>query len=172
MERKTYREKLLDPRWQKRRLETLDRFEFRCANCGSKEKTLHVHHLYYVSGRNPWDYPDQALRCLCEDCHEEWHQMRARLNESLSRVWDQELVIGYVEGALSARLSDDEGDVWFHVMGDSWIRGFVSGFNDMFGEELQIVYDDVYMAIDETTNRVEAIAPWKYAKAERGKRAG
>lgn len=67
---KTYREKLLDPRWQKRRLEIFHRDNFTCKDCGSSKKTLHVHHHWYESQKDPWDYPDACLVTLCFECHE------------------------------------------------------------------------------------------------------
>lgn len=66
---KTYAAKLLDPRWQRKRLEVLSRDEFTCRHCSDKESTLHVHHLRYIKGRNPWDYDTQELLTLCEACH-------------------------------------------------------------------------------------------------------
>lgn len=68
---KTYSEKLKDPRWQKKRLEALSRDRWACSCCGDGTKTLHVHHTYYVSGREPWEYPSGALESLCETCHDE-----------------------------------------------------------------------------------------------------
>ena len=35
---------------------------------------LHVHHTYYQLGKNPWEYPDDALITLCWYCHEELHK--------------------------------------------------------------------------------------------------
>ena len=32
-------------------------------------KALNVHHKYYVNGKNPWEYDDEALITLCQDCH-------------------------------------------------------------------------------------------------------
>ena len=68
---KTYKEKLKDPRWQKKRLKILDRDEWVCQECYDSDSTLHVHHRYYSSGKDPWDYPDSALVTLCEACHED-----------------------------------------------------------------------------------------------------
>lgn len=65
----TYSEKLKHPKWQAKRLEVLKRDNFTCLGCESSENTLHVHHLYYVSGRDPWEYPMWSLKTLCEDCH-------------------------------------------------------------------------------------------------------
>lgn len=66
----TYREKLLDPRWQKKRLEILERDGWTCAYCGDTESTLHVHHKRYRRNVDPWDVPDSDLVTLCCHCHE------------------------------------------------------------------------------------------------------
>jgi len=71
-----YSEKLKDPRWQKKRLEVLERDNWKCQNCGDEESTLAVHHLYYEKGKEPWDYPLEAFKTLCEVCHEEEHSSR------------------------------------------------------------------------------------------------
>lgn len=69
--RSTYSEKLKDPRWQKLRLEVLERDGWACRNCGDKTETLHVHHTFYEFGKDPWDYDSASLWTLCEACHEE-----------------------------------------------------------------------------------------------------
>lgn len=65
----TYSEKLKDPRWQKKRLEVMQRDGFKCVACGDGDSTLNVHHRYYISGRNPWNYESDTLITLCEGCH-------------------------------------------------------------------------------------------------------
>ena len=65
----SYRELLLDPRWQRKRLEILERDRFRCTECGADDRTLHVHHTYYEKGKKPWEYPAESLLSLCKDCH-------------------------------------------------------------------------------------------------------
>lgn len=67
MTAKTYSEKLKDPRWQKKRLEILQRDEFKCRMCDDSKSTLHVHHLKY-SG-DPWEIDSCFLITLCEYCH-------------------------------------------------------------------------------------------------------
>jgi len=64
-----YVEKLKDPRWQKKRLEIFERDKWTCNCCGSKEKTLCVHHLFYFKDKDPWEIHDGFLLTLCEDCH-------------------------------------------------------------------------------------------------------
>lgn len=68
MEQKSYSEKLKDPKWQRKRLEILDRDDFTCQSCGSKDKTVHVHHKKYQG--EPWEVDSKYLVTLCEDCHE------------------------------------------------------------------------------------------------------
>jgi hypothetical protein len=63
----TYAEKLKDPRWQRLRLEIMQRDKFECRLCGDAETTLNIHHLSYF--KNPWDCPPEQLITLCEDCH-------------------------------------------------------------------------------------------------------
>lgn len=91
--KKTYADKLKDPRWQRKRLNIFNRDNWRCALCRTRDATLHVHHLAY-SGE-PWEAPDRDLVTLCENCHE--------------RVEAQELPIEYrklaatIPGASMAR---------------------------------------------------------------------
>jgi hypothetical protein len=63
----TYKEKLLDPRWQKKRLQILDRDNFTCQCCGDNTRTLNVHHKSYLN--NPWDIDNTELITYCSDCH-------------------------------------------------------------------------------------------------------
>jgi hypothetical protein len=69
----TYSEKLRDPRWQKKRLKIMRYAHWRCQICGAKDSTLHCHHSYYTRGKEPWQYPDGAIICICEGCHEKLH---------------------------------------------------------------------------------------------------
>lgn len=64
---------LKDPRWQKKRLDILNRDNFKCQCCGNGELTLHVHHTKYIKGNDPWDYKNNFLVTLCELCHDSEH---------------------------------------------------------------------------------------------------
>ncbi len=69
MAKQTYSEKLKDPLWLMKRRSILARDNFTCQSCGDKEKVMNVHHEYYITGNEPWEYPDKALVTLCQDCH-------------------------------------------------------------------------------------------------------
>lgn len=63
----TYSEKLRDPRWQKKRLEILNRDNFTCTLCGDDKTELQIHHNVYY--KEPWDALNENLTTLCKDCH-------------------------------------------------------------------------------------------------------
>ena len=71
MKQKSYAELLKDPRWQKKRLEIMQRDNFTCQHCLATGKSLQVHHLVYEKGKKPWEYEDDELITLCENCHQE-----------------------------------------------------------------------------------------------------
>lgn len=85
-----YKEKLLDPRWQKKRLEIMNRDQFKCVRCGNEKETLNVHHAVYINGAEPWAYNDIFLITVCNACHENEHSEEAestiRLLEIGARV--------------------------------------------------------------------------------------
>lgn len=68
---KSYAEKLKDPRWQKKRLEILERDGWKCRRCQNKDDTLNVHHLIYEAKKAPWEYPPALLISLCTKCHDD-----------------------------------------------------------------------------------------------------
>jgi len=78
--KQSYQTKLLDPRWQRKRLEALQKAEFACEMCYDAESTLHVHHKQYLKGREPWEYEVDQLGVLCKDCHEQMHNEEDKLN--------------------------------------------------------------------------------------------
>lgn len=65
---KSYKEKLRDPRWQRKKNSILERDNYTCQSCKSTTKTLEVHHLQYIYP-DPWDITDDLLITLCSDCH-------------------------------------------------------------------------------------------------------
>ena len=44
-----------------------------CSPCMKYYKGLNVHHKYYIHGKAPWEYENDALVTLCEDCHKKRH---------------------------------------------------------------------------------------------------
>lgn len=73
-----YKKLLLNPKWQKKRLEILQRDNFSCVVCGNGIDTdtqVHVHHLSYRKGCMPWEYDINNMRVLCQKCHQRIHHL-------------------------------------------------------------------------------------------------
>ncbi len=116
----TYAAKLKDPRWQKKRLEVLQRAEWSCEMCGDAESTLHVHHKQYFKGRDPWEYDEDQLAALCVSCHEVGHDSTDPLLEIISRLpvdgpCGRETVAKLIAGFVGREPVFDFGRMYWHV---------------------------------------------------------
>lgn len=91
----TYSQKLKDPRWQKKRLEILNRDQWTCRECQTTSETLHVHHCLYQKGKEPWEYDDRWLMALCDPCHEKRqsleHDVKLEFARALSELSEEQL---------------------------------------------------------------------------------
>jgi len=94
-----YKEQIKDGRWQKKRLEIMNRDGFKCRACKS-ENSLNVHHLYYLPGRMIWDYDNEGLVTLCENCHSIIHNDLAKI----SGIIAFEIIIGNIDVNVFERL--------------------------------------------------------------------
>lgn len=65
----TYSKKLQNPKWQKKRLEILNRDKWKCVKCKDEKTELHVHHLKYEG--EPHEVSNDFLVTLCAHCHEQ-----------------------------------------------------------------------------------------------------
>ncbi len=101
----SYAELLKDPRWQRKRLEILQRDGWACTECGDKDKSLQVHHLRYRYGAKPWEYEGDLLTTLCEVCHGKASVSVNLLKDALSRLYPSDLdrVRGYVDAMCYSR---------------------------------------------------------------------
>ena len=91
MPNSNYSKLLKNPRWQKKRLKVMERDKFMCALCKSKVKTLNVHHKHYERGKKPWEYEDDNLITLCQNCHQDTHYNNAVLATLAKFIMDTEI---------------------------------------------------------------------------------
>lgn len=84
MGNKTYSQKLNHPKWQRKRLEIMQRDDFKCRICGDGESELNVHHLYYVTGKAVYDYDNECLVTLCHDCHSATHNEISKISSLIA----------------------------------------------------------------------------------------
>ena len=74
----TYGALLFDQRWITKRAEILLRDNHQCVIC-SRQENLQVHHrqYHYVKAleqfKAPWDYDNNLMITLCEQCHSRGH---------------------------------------------------------------------------------------------------
>ena len=69
MTKMSYRDQLLHPNWQRKRLEVMSAADWKCQRCGDGTQTLHAHHKEYRRGALAWEYQADELECLCCHCH-------------------------------------------------------------------------------------------------------
>lgn len=123
MSKRSYSEELKDPRWQKKRLEVLQRDGFQCQNCGDTQSELNVHHVYYDPDFKVWEYPDEAYMTLCKTCHYRWHYLKKGIDKMFCQLPIDSLTKVY--GILVClRNLGPETIVLFHklINGYNWIN--------------------------------------------------
>jgi hypothetical protein len=120
-----------DSRWQKLRLEIMERDGWTCKSCGASGDgvTLNVHHAYYESGKAPWEYPTDTLVTWCEDCHGKIHEAQKVLARDLARndVEDTAVsstaIMEFLAGVFDSRFGG--GPSW--GTSESYCHGFAIG---------------------------------------------
>jgi len=103
MNKEEYAQKLLNPQWRRKRLEILERDNYKCRACGDGDNILHVHHKYYIDEKDPWDYDNSSLMTLCDACHCLHHELLKlnskdypplflpKFKQPVRTVWGEEL---------------------------------------------------------------------------------
>lgn len=83
MTKEEYRAYLQSPHWKEVSAQCKERYDNKCAICGSTED-LNVHHWTYerIGDEHPQD-----LICLCRSCHKHAHDIQDSLTESLRRLY-------------------------------------------------------------------------------------
>lgn len=121
-----YSKKLKDPRWQKKRLQIFNRDKWACKMCKDTETTLNVHHLEYIDGNDPWDYPNSMLITVCEHCHTEIELNRKQDEETTeiykSNDWTggNRIMFALIGDTISMRIYNKNGDylIGFNMCND------------------------------------------------------
>lgn len=120
---KTYAEKLKDPKWQRKRLEIMQRDNFTCQICQDTETTLNVHHTVYSKGAEPWEYPPEQLITLCQPCHTQESELLESAMHDLFRIMRQ-------KGLMSSH---------FHALAQVFIETDVQGLAPSWGDKVYMM---------------------------------
>lgn len=75
-----YLEQLKKKEWKEFSDKVKERASWKCEHCGAIDKPLDAHHEFYVSGRAPWQYNLEAMKCLCHKCHSKIHENMSKID--------------------------------------------------------------------------------------------
>lgn len=100
-----FKDQYKHPKWQKKRLEILERDNFNCVNCGEDDKQLDVHHGYYEINKMLWEYDNQTMITLCKKCHKDVDVEKRALHKKIAKLylWQWKFVISRVDILLLER---------------------------------------------------------------------
>ena len=79
-----YSDKLKHPKWQEKRLDVLSLKGYNCEACTNVNEQLQVHHINYIGGNEPWEYPNNNFLVLCDACHKKEHAYR---DQALTNIY-------------------------------------------------------------------------------------
>lgn len=168
MEKMSYFDQLKNPKWQKKRLEMLEAANWECTECGSKDGTLHVHHKQYIKGRMAWEYSNDELMVVCEDCHDHQHQIGSELKELLA-LTDNAQALGLLRGF---HLANEKIDTWVGYSGtdadpSSTRAGFVAALTyGLRRDQCYQLRDFLWQLLDEDSEEREQLKAHAYVFQE------
>lgn len=120
-----YAEKLRHPKWQKKRLQILNRDKFTCKLCKDTETTLHVHHKFYTEGADPWEYDNCDLTTLCEHCHQQIEKNKDSISDFDDvRIYKSDKWKGGARIMFLANISTGDTVMSIYDSSGKWISGF------------------------------------------------
>lgn len=89
-----YREKLNRHEWRITRERIVHRAMGVCEYCFESGDVFDVHHEKYT-GANPWDTPDEHLKCICRRCHDlkHWTDRLAAYTKRKRELFDSGVIV-------------------------------------------------------------------------------
>ena len=116
-----------DSRWQRKRLEVMERDGWACRVCEKGESDgvmLNVHHSHYRAGAAPWEYDADTLFTLCEVCHLRVHDLQRILSVSVMRASGDQSMVALLK-RLIGYCDSQQGPALYG--GDDYAVGFAAG---------------------------------------------
>lgn len=99
-----YVDLLKRPEWFARRAEVIEAAGNECQGCGIHGAAFQVHHLYYLRGRKPWEYPDDALQCLCASCHTQAGLLNEELQFLIGHLDNHEKLFAFLKREIAEKV--------------------------------------------------------------------
>jgi hypothetical protein len=141
MIKKTYSEKLLDPRWQKKRLEILQRDNWTCRMCEETKLTLHIHHDKYC-GSNPWEIDSKFLKTICRNCHMIIHHVKSMESGVVIHIEKKDGVLPNYEYEVYLKTIKNNGIAFYKITENNeaeFVFGFYKSAIDRFSTILNFL---------------------------------
>lgn len=101
MEKKDFKKQYLTKKWYELSKRIKARDKNTCQMCGRHDKPVSVHHLVYHEERKVWEYNDDELICICDDCHKLLTDASAEMYEDYKRVKQQFREFGFSDFVFS-----------------------------------------------------------------------
>ena len=134
-----YKEQTKSPKWQKKRLEVLELRGFKCEECKCEDKQLHVHHRFYIKGRKYWEYDNDVLQVLCEDCHQKEHEKPEKNIYNKLGVY---LVEAFHDGFSDETTIQQILELLSNVNNNSLLKYLIKGLNRSYSDYNKITYHE------------------------------
>jgi len=112
-----YREKLEDKRWKEFSRSIKERRGGGCQSCRRTDLGLQVHHIFYETGRDPWDYGDEDVVVLCGPCHKELHEQLKKFRRFVFGKMSPR-VFQILNGSLAVAFEKYEPLVFAHALAE------------------------------------------------------
>lgn len=131
-----YKEQIKSPKWQKRRLEIMQKDNFTCQLCGDTESMLNVHHLCYHKDSKIWEYEDWELITLCENCHKDEHSSMDDIMNEIESIKSRGVTMREIVSALESI------DILLYFGNDDCINRMVGDDSSMGREnDIKLLYE-------------------------------
>jgi len=118
---KKYEEK---KQWELLQLKICERDDWTCVNCGQSDCYLYIHFKIFEPNKKPWEYPEDSLVSLCEDCFAEERKLLGIALNCLSEAARSKFLAVQIDSIASSlfsmKLPDDS-----EVVGEAisfWLR--------------------------------------------------
>ena len=79
-----------DSRWKEREDQLKEKFDYKCQDCQISQE-LRTHICYWQKDLPIWEYPDEALRCLCLSCDKQRTNLEKEIRKTLALFVTDEL---------------------------------------------------------------------------------
>jgi hypothetical protein len=112
-----YGAKLSTPEWKKFSQGIRTKRGNYCNSCRRSDIVLNVHHVFYESDREPWEYADDEVVVLCSGCHHQLHEQLKKFRKYVfGKLTPQAFEI--LNGALAVALEKYDGLVFAHALAE------------------------------------------------------